>query len=106
MFLNYSIFKVEGNSMNPDITKGSYVLVNKNFGISSIFKRNCILVFKHNIYGNLIKKFEYEDRFRRLWFKGTSDMSISKKMIGPISKKNIIGKVILVIRKNGLLFNL
>ena len=55
---------------------------------------------------NLIKKFEYEDRFRRLWFKGTSDMSISKKMIGPISKKNIIGKVILVIRKNGLLFNL
>ncbi len=106
MFLNFSIFKVEGNSMHPDIAKGSYVLVKKNFGISSLFKKNCILIFKHNVYGNLIKKFEYEDRRRRLWFKGTSDTSISKNMIGPISKNNIIGKVILVIRKNGILFNL
>ncbi len=106
MFLNFSIFKVEGNSMNPDITKGSYVLVNRNFRVFSLFKKNYILIFKHNIYGILIKKFEYEDRFRRLWFKGTSDMSISKKMIGPVSKKNIIGKVIMVIRKNDILFNL
>ena len=85
--------------MLPKITDGSYVLVKKNSTINLSIKKNTIMIIYHKIYGNLIKKFDYIDKTNNFWFKGISNESISGDEIGPISRENILGKVIFVLNK-------
>ena len=58
MFLGFSIFKVEGNSMSPTIPDQSYVLARK--AKSKIVKES-LLIIDHINYGKILKKLVHMD---------------------------------------------
>lgn len=102
--LNLSFFRVFGDSMLPKIPCGSFVLVKKQTRKVN-HKNDSILVFYHKIYGNLIKKLDYMDKSKRLWFSGSNSESITKNKIGPIQRERVIGKVILIVSRNKISFS-
>ena len=102
--LNLSFFKVIGDSMLPKIPCGSFVLVKKQTCEINC-SNNSIFVFYHRIYGDLIKKLDYIDKSKRLWFSGSSKESIARNKIGPVQREQVIGKVILIISRNKISFS-
>ena len=94
----FKVFKVEGNSMEECIPDKSFVFLCPFFS----FNKKSIYLFKHNIYGIVIKKLKYEDFNGDLWFEGENYTSISSIKIGAIKKKQVIGKAFLNISKLGV----
>ena len=83
--LGINIFFISGDSMKPLIPKNSYVI-----SLPVLFKRvNSILIFKHEKYGDLIKRLISIDNDGNHWFKGENKQSISSENIGPIKKEDI-----------------
>ena len=66
------------------------------------FDKKSIYLFRHKIYGVVIKRLKYEDLNGDLWFEGENFSSISSIKIGAIKKKQVIGKVFLNISKLGV----
>ncbi len=92
----FRIIKVSGESMSPDFNNGDYVLVSRLPLILGMVKKNSILVFKSAEYGILIKKVSDIDRLKGLfYFTGINTDSLSREQIGAISRKYIIGSVLL-----------
>ena len=102
MFLKFLIYKIEGNSMSPSIENNSFILM-KSFKEKKI---NKFFVFKHHIYGKLIKKLVKIDVSNRFWFEGEHKSSISQKKIGPIKECDVEGQIIVSISKSSLKFHL
>ena len=77
--------------MSDTIEDNSYILTKpvKKIRIDSSF------VFKHKFYGLLIKRLVKIDSDKNFWFQGNAKESLSTEKIGPIKKKDIIGKVFL-----------
>ena len=102
MFLKFFIYKIEGDSMSPSIENNSFVLIK-----SSKEKRiNKFFVFKHQVYGKLIKKLVKIDSSNHFWFKGEHQSSISKTQVGPIKEYNILGQIVFSISKSSIKFHL
>ena len=99
MFFNISIFKVEGFSMHPILSNGSYVVAKKTDFKSTAKK---IFVFKHKKYGRLIKQLVRIDSQNLCWFKGHQRQSLSTFEIGPVSKSDIIGEAFLSVSKKSI----
>lgn len=98
--LGINIFFISGDSMQPLIPKNSYVI-----SLPVLFKRvNSILIFKHEKYGDLVKRLISIDDDGNHWFKGENKQSISSKKIGPIKKEDIIGRATLVFTKKKYFF--
>ena len=95
MFLGFSIFKVEGNSMSPTIPDQSYVLARQ---AQSLITKESLLIIDHMDYGKILKKLVKVDENKKLWFEGENFSSISKEMIGPIKSENVVGKVVFVVK--------
>ena len=102
MFLKFFIYKIEGDSMSPSIENNSFILM-KSFKEKKI---NKFFVFKHQIYGKLIKKLVNIDSSNHFWFEGENQSSISKKKVGPIKECDIEGQIIVSISKSSLKFHL
>ena len=92
MLFNLSIFKIQGDSMSPNISDDSFIIT-KPF--SNIRNKNKLLIFKHKVYGKLVKRLNNIDSSNFFWFKGDSYTSISMDDIGPIKREQIIGEIIL-----------
>ena len=77
--------------MSDTIDENSYVLTKpvKKMRIDSSF------VFRHKFYGLLIKRLVKIDSDKIFGFKETQRKAISMEKIGPIKKKDIMGKVFL-----------
>ena len=88
--------------MSPSIKKNSFVLM-KSFNEKKI---NKIFVFKHQVYGKLIKKLVKIDSSNQFWFKGEHQSSISQKQIGPIKACDVEGQIIVSISKSSIKFHL
>ena len=95
MFLGFSIFKVEGNSMSPTIPDQSYVMARK---AKSRIAKESLLIIDHKNYGKILKKLVKVDDNKNLWFEGENLSSVSKEMIGPIKFEEVIGKVVFVVK--------
>ena len=95
MFLGFSIFKVDGNSMSPRVPHQSYVLTRR---AKNIIVKKSMLIINHKSYGKILKKLVKVDDKNQLWFEGENLSSVSKEMIGPVKSENVIGKVIFVIK--------
>ena len=102
MFLKFSIYKIEGDSMSPSIENNSFVLL-KSFKEKKI---NKFFVFKHKIYGKLIKKLVKIDSSNHFWFEGEHQCSISQKQVGPIKECDVEGQIIASISNSSLKFHL
>ncbi len=96
------IIKVTGNSLSPEFQEGDFVVlvrldgqILRNPFFFKSLKPGDILVFRHDEYGTMIKKFaHYEGDNDQLFVTGTHPHSVDSFRFGPISKKNLMGKVI------------
>lgn len=84
--------------MEECIPDKSFVFLSPFFS----FNKKSIYLFRHNIYGIIIKKLSYEDFNGDLWFEGENYNSISSIKIGAVKKKQVIGKAFLNISKLGV----
>lgn len=94
-FFGLKIWKVMGHSMFPRIPQHSYVLVGQWYAFKG-FKPNQTILINHPQYGLLIKTVAIVDKNRLIWCKGENASSISVEKLGPVSKKQIIGRVLKV----------
>ena len=102
MFLKFSIYKIEGDSMSPSLNNNTFVLI-KRFKKKKI---NKFFIFQHETYGKLVKKLVKIDSSNRFWFEGEHQNSISKKQVGPIKECNILGQIVFSISKSTIKFHL
>ena len=102
MFLKFSIYKIEGDSMSPSLNHNTFVLINS-------FKKkkiNKFFIFQHETFGRLVKKLVKIDSSNHFWFEGEHQSSISKSQVGPIKENNILGQIVFSISKSSIKFHL
>ena len=102
MFLKFSIYKIEGDSMSPSFNKNTFVVIKplKKKKINKFF------IFQHVTYGKLVKKLVKIDSSNNFWFEGEHQSSISKTQVGPIKECNILGQIVFSISKSSIKFHL
>ncbi len=94
------IIKVTGNSLSPFFLPGDYVIVRTNRSITQAVKPGATVVFEHPKYGQLIKRvLTNNPASKTLNVIGIHENSISSHKLGPIPYSDILGKVILHIKK-------
>jgi nickel-type superoxide dismutase maturation protease len=90
-----SIIKVSGESLNPAIYEGDFVLIAKIPFVLNSLKKGDVVVFNHPDYGRLIKRIEWVSADGEAFFVvGTHDFSVDSRQFGPVSKRMLLGKVI------------
>lgn len=82
--------------MSPYLTDGSYVIVISPWNF--LLSRRPILCFRHKHYGKIVKRLKSfkNDCF---FFDSDSPEGISSDQIGPVAKQEIIGRVLVLMRK-------
>ncbi|PAJ73206.1 hypothetical protein CJF42_17000 [Pseudoalteromonas sp. NBT06-2] len=85
--------------MSPHIPDKSYALIHTWLNIFKP-KLGDILLFNHVKYGSIIKTLAHKDKQGFYWFNGENKQSVSMAEIGPISKKQIQGKVCITLSAN------
>ncbi len=84
--------------MFPRIPQNSYVLVGE-WRIFKKIRNNQAVLINHPKYGLIIKTVAIIDKNNLIWCKGENATSMSVEKLGPVSKKQIIGRVIKVFSK-------
>ncbi|MEK7534257.1 MAG: S26 family signal peptidase [Patescibacteria group bacterium] len=95
--LLFSLFKIEGHSMEPTIKNGQSVLASSLPYFFSKPKMGDIVVFRKNerVLMKRITKIDQSDDGKKYFVKGDNEKdSMDSKRFGWISKNDIIGKVI------------
>ena len=86
--------KVQGDSLAPEYKQGDFVLVLKIPLLFNSRKPGDVLAFKNEHYGTLIKKIERVDLATGGYIVyGTHESSVASRKIGPVSERDVIGKV-------------
>ena len=94
------LIKVTGDSLLPTYKEGDFVLIAKIPFFTSGLKQGDIIVFRHEIYGKMIKKVDRVNGERNeLFVVGTHDNSLDSRQLGAVKQKDVIGKVIWHIHK-------
>jgi nickel-type superoxide dismutase maturation protease len=89
------IIKVSGDSLDPAISEGDFVLIAKIPFMLNSLKKGDVVIFNHPIYGRLIKQIEWVSADgQALFVIGAHDFSVDSRQFGPISKQLLQGKVI------------
>ncbi len=95
------IIRVTGNSLSPEFQEGDFVVLVtlawrslRNPFLFNSLKRGDVLVFRHNQYGTMIKKFDHFQGDDQLYVTGTHPHSVDSTQFGPIEKETLIGKVL------------
>lgn len=94
------LVRVSGDSLTPEYQDGDFVLTLK-IPIQLAWPRpGDTLVFRHPVYGTLIKKVERsEPPQRHIFVTGVHPHSVDSRRFGPIGPQDVIGKVIWHIRR-------
>jgi nickel-type superoxide dismutase maturation protease len=90
--------KVTGRSLEPRYREGDFVLVFKIPFSLTFYRPGDVVVFRHPLYGTLIKKFDHLAD-GELFVVGSAPESTDSRSFGTISKRAVIGKVIWHIQK-------
>ncbi len=89
------ILRVSENSLSPAYQEGDYVLVSIVPLLFGAPKRGDVVVFRHKIYGTMIKMVEAVALGgQELSVVGTIPESIDSRRFGPIDRRDVVGKVI------------
>jgi len=97
-FVGFKIWKVTGHSMFPRIPNYSFVLVCTWLKHLRIKPEQMILVH-HRQYGVIIKTVALIDGNGFIWCKGENLSSLAVEQLGPVSKNQVIGRVLSVFKK-------
>lgn len=95
--LGFKIWKVEGHSMAPKIPQDSYVLINKWLNFLPV-KKGQQLIMKHRVHGLIVKTVAIVDHNGFIWSKGENKNSVSVEQLGPVSKDQVIGRVLTIFK--------
>ncbi|GAB4547471.1 MAG: hypothetical protein Kow0063_42130 [Anaerolineae bacterium] len=96
------LLKVAGNSLLPAYRDGDFVLVSKIPYLFSKIKRGDIIAFRQTEYGIMIKKVQsVGPDGEEIHVVGTQEHSVDSRRFGPITRGDVLGKVIWHIKKPG-----
>jgi len=94
------LFKVSGDSLSPAFREGDFVLIAKIPFFLCPIREGDVIVFRHERYGVMIKRVAFlEPEMDEVFVLGEGENSTDSRKFGPISRKNVLGKVIWHIRK-------
>jgi signal peptidase I len=86
--------------MSPHFNDGDYVIISSIPLLFNRIKENSIIVFNSPVFGILIKKVSSSDYGKCIFYvKGFNPASLSSEKIGPVKKNEIIGTVLLHIKR-------
>jgi len=89
------LLKVSGNSMLPVYQDGDFVLVSKIPYLFGPVKQGDIIAFRHELYGTMIKKVKSVSPHKdEIYVTGTQEHSVDSNRFGPITRPDVIGKVL------------
>jgi nickel-type superoxide dismutase maturation protease len=89
------ILKVTGESLSPFFIEGDFVVVSKIPFVLRKIKAGDIVVFRHPVYGTMIKKVEHISPDGEEFFVlGTHPESTDSRQFGPLRRSQLTGKVI------------
>lgn len=95
------LLKVTGQSLEPFFRDGDFVLISKIPILFGKIQRGDQIVFRHAIYGTLIKIIEaLSAGGDSVSVVGVHSNSVDSHRFGPIYKGDIIGKVIWHLKKS------
>ena len=87
--------KIAGNSLYPKIKPGDYVMVFHPPWFFSTIHQGDMIVFNHHVYGRLIKMVTSIDEQKgEIKVGGLHSESMDSAALGPVRKRDIVGKVI------------
>ena len=96
----FRILKVSGNSLFPEYRDGDFVVVSKIPVLMGRLDRGNIIAFNSSQFGTMIKIVDsLSADGSTMTVKGTHPMSVDSRTIGPVSTRDIIGKVIWHVRR-------
>jgi signal peptidase I len=95
------ILRISGRSLEPDFQDGGYVVVSKLPFYFRRARRGDVVAFNKAPYGLLIKRVEYLTPAGELFVLGTHAASVDSLQFGPIRQQEVLGKVIVQVRKPG-----
>ncbi len=96
------LIKVTENSLHPLYQDGDYVLTSRIPILFGALRPGDAVVFRHEIYGTLIKLVDQFDRGKdEIRVIGLHENSVDSRLFGPVHSGDLIGKVIWHIRKPG-----
>ncbi|WP_448245680.1 hypothetical protein [Thalassotalea agariperforans] len=99
--LGFKIWKVTDESMAPSIPVGSYILVNHWFHLLTL-NVNSVVLIHHHFYGYILKKVTVIDKYGFIWSRAENDAYdalTSVEKVGPVNKKQVIGKVFMIFKR-------
>ncbi len=89
------ILKVTGESLSPFFVEGDFVVVSKIPFVLRKIKAGDIVVFRHPVYGTMIKKVErISPDGEEFFVLGTHLESTDSRQFGPLRRSQLTGKVI------------
>ncbi|OGO31201.1 MAG: hypothetical protein A2136_09910 [Chloroflexi bacterium RBG_16_54_11] len=93
------LFKLTGESLTPEYRIGDFVMVSKIPFFFAPPSPGDVIAFRQPGYGLLIKRIEQVDPDGRLIVTGSHPESIDSRVFGPVTREDLIGKVIWHIHK-------
>ena len=95
-----SLFRVEGDSMEPSLHNGDYVVLNRLSYLLSAPKKGDIVVLKSPVGESIfIKRITKTSGRKRYFVEGDNKKhSVDSRHFGPVSIDKILGKVIFRIK--------
>lgn len=94
------LLRVSGDSMLPEYREGDFVVVSKIPFLFHPVKRGDIVVFRHAVHGAMVKMVDQVTvGGDEMCVQGTHFGSVDSRTLGPIRKRDLLGKVIWHIRR-------
>lgn len=85
--------------MIPLLSEGDLVLATDWYWLAGTLRPGDLAVFRHPVYGVLVKQVERVLPGGDLIVRGTRPVSLDSQEIGPVARANVLGKGIWKIRK-------
>jgi nickel-type superoxide dismutase maturation protease len=91
----FQILKVTGASLSPSFQEGDYVVVIKVPFLLSTLRSGNVIVFNQPQYGVMIKRIDdISPDGDHIFVLGSHPESTDSRQFGPISRSDVIGKVL------------
>jgi hypothetical protein len=96
------LIKITGSSLAPEYNEGDYLVTITISFVLRALKPGDIVVFKHPVYGTMVKQIRSIDpQAKEIFVIGTHPESTDSRHFGPIPQNWLTGKVLWHIPKPG-----
>jgi len=95
----FRLLKVADSSLTPDFEDGDYVVATRIPILFRAPRPGQVVVFRQAEYGTMIKRVERVLDDENLFVVGTHTWSVDSRQFGPVKRSDVIGVVVLHIRR-------